>query len=192
MALRMLMERGYANLNMDELAEEVGISKPTLYQYFNSKDELIAKAFVHMLERMEEQLLEMSGSSPLGQLEQFLRSMLKGRAQQQSAFGMVDIEAIRAIVFRNPYVVDQVRATRSKLLQVVQKAQERGEIDPAIPDWVVVNMMFSMQSAINNRFMRDETQRSSEEIADAIEGIIMLFKRGVSAAIPMPDSATPR
>ena len=32
-AERLLLERGYGNLNMDELADAVGISKPTLYQH---------------------------------------------------------------------------------------------------------------------------------------------------------------
>src|SRR5258708_38544363 len=79
-ALRLLMERGYANLNMDELAEEVGISKPTLYQYFNSKDELVAQAMVRMLEKTEEQLSALADKSPLDQLEHFLRVLLKSRA----------------------------------------------------------------------------------------------------------------
>ena len=38
-AARMIRDNGYANLNMDDLADEVGISKPTLYQHFKGKDD---------------------------------------------------------------------------------------------------------------------------------------------------------
>ena len=82
-ALRLLLERGYANLNMDELAVEAGISKPTLYQYFDSKEDLVAKAMGRMFEKMEELIPEPSGSSPLEQLEDFLRMMLKTRTEKR-------------------------------------------------------------------------------------------------------------
>ena len=59
-ALRLLLQRGYANLNMDELAVEAGISKPTLYQYFDSKEDLAAKAMARMFEKMGELIPEPS------------------------------------------------------------------------------------------------------------------------------------
>src|SRR3954454_16897433 len=82
-AMRLLFERGYANLNMDELAEEVGISKPTLYQDFNSKDELVALVIVRMYEKLEDELTSFSDKPPDDQLEHFLRVMLKGRSEKR-------------------------------------------------------------------------------------------------------------
>ncbi len=186
-AIRRLMERGYANLNMDELADEVGLSKPTLYQYFNSKDELISQALVHMFEKMGEHLSETSEDSPLDRLEQFLRMMLKARNGTQSEFGLVDIEAMRSIVFRHPQIIERLRETRSKLVEVVRQGQEQGEIDPGIPGWVVVNTMLSLQGAIHNHFMKAEPHLSPPEMAEAVEGVIRMFRRGVSAAIHAPD-----
>ncbi len=178
-ALRLLMERGYANLNMDELAEEVGISKPTLYQYFNSKDELVAQAMVRMFEKMEEKLSELSDKSPLEQLEHFLRLMLKSRAERRNIMAQVDAEIMHSIVKRYPYLMEHVQAARNKLGQIVNKAQEQGEINPTIPSWVVVNAVFSLQAIINNRFAKDEPQRTDEELSEAIESIVRLFRRGV-------------
>ncbi|WP_026360890.1 TetR/AcrR family transcriptional regulator [Amycolatopsis nigrescens] len=34
-------ERGYVSASMDEIAERVGVSKPMLYEYFNSKEGLL-------------------------------------------------------------------------------------------------------------------------------------------------------
>ena len=39
-ALKIFAERGFVGASMDEIAADAGISKPTLYQYFPSKDEL--------------------------------------------------------------------------------------------------------------------------------------------------------
>src|SRR5947209_19752015 len=91
-AARLLTERGYANLNMDELAEEVGISKPTLYQYFNSKEELIAEAMIRMFEKMDEHIAELSDKSPIEQLEEFMRSMLNRHYEGRNMMTQVDNE----------------------------------------------------------------------------------------------------
>ena len=184
-ALRLLMERGYANLNMDELADEVGISKPTLYQYFNSKDELMAQVFVHMLEHIEDHFEETSEKTPIEQLEQFLRSMLKSRTFKRNMMGNVDFETMRSIIHRYPYTIERLTAVRTKLGLVVKKAQDLGEIDPTLPSWVVVNAMFSLQGILNNPFMKGETQRSEDELNEAIECIVRMFKRSVSIEIPV-------
>jgi TetR/AcrR family transcriptional regulator len=187
-ALRLLMERGYANLNMDELADEVGISKPTLYQYFKSKDELVAQAMVRMFEKMEEQLTELSEKSPLEQLEHYLRLMLKSRSEKRNIMAQLDVEIMHSIIHRYPYMTEHLLATRAKLGQIVRKAQEQGEIQPALPAWVVVNALFSMQGIINNPFTKEDPQRSDEELAEAIESIVHLFKQGVCSEMPLMTS----
>lgn len=52
-ALHVFAERGFTGASMDEIATEAGISKPTLYQYFPSKDDLflaiMAEERDHML-----------------------------------------------------------------------------------------------------------------------------------------------
>jgi AcrR family transcriptional regulator len=39
---QLLTERGYAAMSMDDLAARVGVSKPTLYNQFPTKEDLIA------------------------------------------------------------------------------------------------------------------------------------------------------
>jgi AcrR family transcriptional regulator len=179
-AMRILSERGYANLNMDELAEEVGISKPTLYQYFNSKDELVAQVLLNVFMKMEDRLAEAAEKSPLGQLEHFLRLMLKSRSEGRHILAQVDDELRRTIFQRYAYLREQMQANRDKLGQIVRTAQEQGEIDPALPAWVVVNSLFALQGAVMHPLMKGEAQRSSEEMSEAIEGVIRIFRRGVA------------
>ena len=185
-ALRLLMERGYANLNMDELADEAGLSKPTLYQYFNSKDELVARAVVRMFEKMEEKLAELHDQSPLDQLEHFLRTLLKARSEKRAMIGPAEIEMMRTIVKQYPYMTEHLRAAKQRLEQIVRQAQEQGEIDPALPAWVVVNTLFSLQRVIFNPFSQNDPPRSDEELAAAIDSIVRLFSRGVRMEVPVP------
>jgi len=41
-ALKVFSEMGYSGANMDAVALEAGLSKPTLYQYFQSKEALFS------------------------------------------------------------------------------------------------------------------------------------------------------
>jgi AcrR family transcriptional regulator len=184
-ALRLLMERGYANLNMDELAVEAGISKPTLYQYFNSKDELVAQAVAQMFEKLEEQVSALPEKSPAEKLEHFMRSALKARSEQRFLLGSGDGEVMRSIVKHHPRIRQHMLATKNKLEALVRQAQELGEIDPAFPAWVIVNVMFSLQRVITPAFEKDEPQRSDQELAAAVESIVCLFRRGVGLPQPL-------
>lgn len=42
--LEVLYEKGYCNTTMDEIARRLGVSKPALYRYFKTKDELIIES----------------------------------------------------------------------------------------------------------------------------------------------------
>jgi AcrR family transcriptional regulator len=182
-AARMLIERGYANLNMDELAEAAGISKPTLYQYFTSKDELIAQAMVRNFQNLELYLSQQTEKSPLDQLEHFLRFTLKARYEHRGgaagAVAQEDAATMRSIVRFHPDVVQRLASIKDMLEQVVGQAQQLGQIDPALPAWLVVNTLFSLQRVISNPFTKDSAPRSDEELAEAVEHIIRIFKQGV-------------
>ena len=186
-ALRLLMERGYSNFNMDDLADEAGISKPTLYQYFNSKDELVSQAMVRVYEKMEELLASLADKSPLARLEHFLRTTLKTRAEKHSLVAPADIEMMRSIIHQYPPMVEHVRVIKAKLEHIVREAQEQGEIDPSLPAWVVVNTLFSLQRVMFNPFTRNDPPRSDDELAAAVESIVRLFKRGVAMEMPVPN-----
>jgi AcrR family transcriptional regulator len=56
-ALTVFSQKGFVSASMDDIAAQAGLSKPTLYQYFPSKDELFTAMMTeerdHMLESFE-------------------------------------------------------------------------------------------------------------------------------------------
>lgn len=56
-ALVVFSQKGFVSASMDDIAAEAGLTKPTLYQYFPSKDELFTAMMTeerdHMLESFE-------------------------------------------------------------------------------------------------------------------------------------------
>ncbi|MCX7606063.1 MAG: TetR/AcrR family transcriptional regulator [Bacteroidia bacterium] len=55
-AQRLFLQQGLRTTTMDQIAESLGISKKTLYEYFDSKDTLIAACADSFLTRMEREL----------------------------------------------------------------------------------------------------------------------------------------
>lgn len=51
-AQRVMLEKGYNGATMDDIAAEAGLTKPTVYQYFKTKDEL----FVQLVEPLIQSL----------------------------------------------------------------------------------------------------------------------------------------
>jgi AcrR family transcriptional regulator len=63
-ALNRFMRQGYNNTTMDDIVAESGLSKGTLYWYFDSKDDLFNAAMMSVLEDIGQEALEnVSGCS---------------------------------------------------------------------------------------------------------------------------------
>jgi AcrR family transcriptional regulator len=67
--------RGYRATTLDEIARKVGVSKPTLYGYFRSKEELLAAIFHRTMSMFERDLghIRTSRDDPATQLRQLIR-----------------------------------------------------------------------------------------------------------------------
>ena len=55
-AAALMAERGFAATSVDDIAAHVGISKPTLYQHFASKDAIAQAVLARNLTRAEQRL----------------------------------------------------------------------------------------------------------------------------------------
>ena len=61
----LIQQHGIERVNLDLLAAEVGISKPTLYQHFRSKDELLRRVISLGIQAIEAHLQEPGIGTPL-------------------------------------------------------------------------------------------------------------------------------
>lgn len=59
---RLLAERGFRKMTIDDLAEEVGIGKGSVYLHFESKDEIALSHIDRIIERLKNGLTEIANS----------------------------------------------------------------------------------------------------------------------------------
>lgn len=66
-ALKVFSNSGYSGASMDVVAAEAGLSKPTLYQYFDSKEQLFTAM---MLQKRDDMLQSFADGAPGSMVEQ--------------------------------------------------------------------------------------------------------------------------
>jgi len=67
-AKKVFFKEGYAKATMDEIAKYAEITKPTVYQYFKSKDELFFSLMLPILDAVRERLEEIHGAVTLNKM----------------------------------------------------------------------------------------------------------------------------
>lgn len=76
----LLAKKGYELMTMDEVANEVGIAKASLYKHFPSKEALAAAAMIRLLERTLEYVKSLpSEAAAIEKLQNVLRWALEMR-----------------------------------------------------------------------------------------------------------------
>lgn len=179
-AARMIRDDGYVNLNMDDLAEEVGISKPTLYQHFKGKDDMVAKAMLHSIQQMEIFLDEQEAPSALQRLEDLLGYMLQQHTNPDG-FSVAIMRdggyGLKHLTQPPQDMAETQMRVGQKIAALVNQAKAEGSIRTEIPNVVVIGMLFSSVSILQGpTIMRDHTDSTD----DIIENTIAVFRRGMS------------
>jgi len=72
-SITQFMSYGFKSVSMDDLSTQMGISKKTIYKYFDGKEELISSCLKDYL-RQEEQLLQHLEQSSVDAVEDMIRT----------------------------------------------------------------------------------------------------------------------
>src|SRR5262245_65659592 len=73
-AEELFARRGFAGIGLAEVAEQVGLSKSSLFHHFPSKAQLYAAVMARILDRIESELMRSlaAGGGPVARLERWL------------------------------------------------------------------------------------------------------------------------
>lgn len=88
-AAKLFAHRGFAGTSLQDIADEMGITRPALYYYVRSKDELLAKLVTEITEGNTAQILRFAKDStlePAEKLSEIAYLMAHNRALQPTRF----------------------------------------------------------------------------------------------------------
>lgn len=81
-AIALFAERGFAGTNLQDIADATGLTRPALYHYVSSKEDLLARLVRQVTDDVADTLLEVAGDASLSATER-LRAVVRGLAQRQ-------------------------------------------------------------------------------------------------------------
>jgi AcrR family transcriptional regulator len=166
---RLLAEKGFDLMTVDEVAAEVGIAKASLYKHFPSKEALAAAAMLRLMQRADEMAVQqelLQGTRAVDRL----RAMARWALQLQLAGDMPTLpsqnSSLRAELLAHKGYLDLLMGVSDRLGAWIMQAQADGEIDPALPPEVVLYTIFARACDPVPGFLKAGGRYSDEQIVD--------------------------
>ena len=168
---RLLAEKGFEAMTVDEVAADVGIAKASLYKHFASKEALAAAAMVRVMERGAQLLTELAERPELPPLER-LRALARWALQQLLAGQMPTLPSqnstLRAELLGSKAYVDLLMDASDRLGEWIVQAQEAGAIDPSLPPEVVLYRLFACACDPVPGVLKAGGRFSDDEVVDLV------------------------
>jgi AcrR family transcriptional regulator len=181
-AARAFNERGFHNTSLDDIAAALGVSKPTVYYYVESKEHLLFECFLAGLEGIREgfRRAERSGRPGRDRLAAVIRHYAQAVA---SEFGWCMVRAEDQDL--GPELRGRIRALKSEIDQGIRRLLAEGMRDGSIAPCDPKMTAFALAGALNwiAQWYRENQPMGAAEIADAFVGV---FERGL-----LPREAAP-
>ena len=146
-AARVFYERGYMNATVENVAEELGILKGSLYHYIDSKEEVLFRLLdethdgVHGI--LEEVAARSASEPPLARLHEYVRMQVEFNIQNlvrvsvyYRDIGCLSDERLELLLARRRDHEQFVRG-------LIAEAQERGEVDASADAGALSKCLFA-------------------------------------------------
>ena len=164
-ATRTLASKGFDLMTMDDVALEVGISKPSLYKHFKSKEDLAGAAMVRLLDGAQDFLdARPQNEPPLAQLSALLEWAMRVRLGGGLPFLPSASPQVRQMLTRNLRYVAAVIKLNSQLKKRVQAAKKAGQLRSDLPDDVVLFSYYARTCDPAVEYLRLYTKMDDEAI----------------------------
>jgi AcrR family transcriptional regulator len=166
---RLLAEKGFDLMTVDEVAAEVGIAKASLYKHFPSKEDLAAAAMVRVLARAKVLLAGLpSEAAPIDQLKAVVRWMMRLQLAGEMPSLPSQNSSLRANLMANRAYLDGLLQVSDQIGGWIEAAQADGSLNPALPPLLVLYTLYSRACDPVLEFMQSSGQHSDDEIVELV------------------------
>jgi AcrR family transcriptional regulator len=178
-ATAILASKGYDLMTMDDVANAVGISKPSLYKHFKSKEVLIGVALIRLIDGALDFLGQLDAKAPpIEQLKSLLKWALEVRLNGGMPFLPSTNANVREMLMRNLKYVTRVLKLNGKIEKLVLAAQKQGDLNPNLPSDVI---LFSYYSRTCDPAVDYLLTFSKMDKAQIVDHMIKVAFSGISA-----------
>ena len=150
LAAGVLLERGYEECSLDDLAEAAGISRRTFFRYFGTKEGVVRTIMDHGGDTLVETFkAQPPGEAPLVSLRRAMVAVSVSFSRDASLMRRLILLTLRTPVLR-AQVLDQLDQWRAQLTQEVARRLRGSASCAMLPRLMAAVAMGAMDAAINH------------------------------------------
>jgi len=167
---------GFRSVTMDELAEELGISKKTLYAHFPGKIELLEAVLADKFAGVEAKLNEIARAHP----HDFSMALHELLANMQRELDEIKPPFIRDMRQKAPHVFKVIERRRAALIErffgkLFIEGQRAGMVRKDVPAKLTIEVLLAIVQAIMNPLKMEELGMTPKE---GFAGILTIILEG--------------
>ncbi len=143
---RLLADKGFDLMTVDEVAADVGIAKASLYKHFASKEALAAAAMVRLLQRslaFVDQQAALADVSATARLQAVVRWALRLQLAGEIPTVPSQNSSLRAELMASKTYMELLLQLSERMGAWILQAQADGDIDPKLPPEVVLYTIYA-------------------------------------------------
>lgn len=143
---RLLADKGFDRMTVDEVAAEVGIAKASLYKHFASKEALAAAAMVRLLQQVRavtEQQAARADLDAFARLQAVTRWALEKQLAGEMPLLPAQSSSLRTELLADRGYLDLLMQVSETLGGWIEQAQSQGRIDPTLPPELVLFTLYA-------------------------------------------------
>lgn len=181
-AAKIFYARGYADASVQDIADELGILKGSLYHYTDSKEDLLYRILdeTHAeVEAILEEIKALPDAGPLERLHEYTRRQVEYTSKNLAKMAIYYRDADGLSEDRRRDIKRRRKVHEQFVTDLVIEAQERGEASKALDPVLATNCLFGSMIWVY-RWYRPR-HHSAREVADACADFVL---RGVVGQLP--------
>ncbi|RPI90425.1 MAG: TetR/AcrR family transcriptional regulator [Chloroflexi bacterium] len=161
---QILAKTGYAEMTMDEVSSQAGLSKATLYQYFPSKDDLVVSVIERRIRHEIDLVRSMDPSLPAIQR---LEMMLQNGFKESYLQGLRVVPKLPLPLWKDTRLSAMRQELMDVLMSLLEEARAAGSIQHYLPAPVVAELVIgAFNVSVEN--LRQSLNLSFEAVCDLI------------------------
>ena len=167
---------GFRSVTMDQLAEELGISKKTLYAHFPGKIELLEAVLADKFAGVEAKLNEIARAHP----HDFSTALHELLANMQRELDEIKPPFVRDMRQKAPHVFKVIERRRAALIErffgkLFIEGQRAGMVRKDVPAKLTIEILLTIVQAIMNPLKMEELGMTPKE---GFAGILKIILEG--------------
>ncbi len=166
---RLLAEKGFDAMTVDEVAAAVGIAKASLYKHFPSKEALASAAMVRVMRQAQAFVHTVpEGLAPLDKLKMVARWTMALQLSGEMPSLPSHNSSLRATLMDTPDYLNGLMDVSDTLGGWIEAAQATGSINPQLPPIAVLYTMYARACDPVLEFLQLGGQHSHDEIVELV------------------------